>query len=161
MSARVPTPIFSDLWHESPGIAGSNLVTLDEYLQLRDEFDALVEACDWWRVADVAARLATVQIVADTIRRTGAPRPVYGSQPDPTGRRTLKDKTIPAATRAKVYAEHGTACAYCGDPDGTTIDHVIPRSKGGTDDLENLRPACRTCNTSKGTKDVDEWLANR
>lgn len=33
-----------------------------------------------------------------------------------------------------------------------TIDHVIPKCLGGTDDLENLVPACEKCNTKKGSK---------
>lgn len=33
-----------------------------------------------------------------------------------------------------------------------TIDHIQPRSKGGTDDLENLQPMCNTCNARKADK---------
>ena len=51
-------------------------------------------------------------------------------------------------------------CSYCDDP-ATTIDHVIPVSKGGTHDLSNLVPACRPCNASKGDKDVDSWRENK
>lgn len=53
----------------------------------------------------------------------------------------------------------GLVCAYCGD-DPVTFDHVVPRSKGGTDDPENLVPACRPCNASKSDKPLDEWIAN-
>jgi 5-methylcytosine-specific restriction endonuclease McrA len=34
----------------------------------------------------------------------------------------------------------------------TTVDHVIPKSMGGTDDPENLVAACRSCNSSKGPR---------
>lgn len=51
---------------------------------------------------------------------------------------------------------HGGACAYCLtmvtlDDAGTaaTIDHLMPVSKGGTDDMSNLRLACRRCNEEK------------
>lgn len=47
-------------------------------------------------------------------------------------------------------------CAYCGNP-GTSIDHVIPISKGGKDDSSNVVPACRRCNSSKGAKLLHEW----
>lgn len=47
-------------------------------------------------------------------------------------------------------------CVYCGEP-ATQVDHIVPVSKGGTDDVSNLVPACRSCNSSKGNRDVDEW----
>lgn len=55
-------------------------------------------------------------------------------------------------------------CYYCGwkqarivrPGEGLTIDHVVPRSAGGSDDLDNLVPACRTCNSIKGKRSIDE-----
>lgn len=41
-------------------------------------------------------------------------------------------------------------CAWCGGVDDLTIDHVIPLSRGGTDELANLRWLCRSCNSVKG-----------
>ncbi len=54
----------------------------------------------------------------------------------------------------------GWACHYCGTAllpvDGAkeypTVDHVVPTSLGGSDDLENKVLACRSCNSSKGTR---------
>lgn len=46
-------------------------------------------------------------------------------------------------------------CAYCKKTlhfRTMTIDHVVPRSKGGTDDLSNLVVACKQCNTLKSDK---------
>jgi HNH endonuclease len=40
-------------------------------------------------------------------------------------------------------------CAYCGDPVPTQVDHILPRSRGGTDDRANLAPACKGCNMEK------------
>ena len=53
-------------------------------------------------------------------------------------------------------ALRGFPCAYCGDP-ASTLDHVIPRVAGGTDDPRNLVPACRSCNGSKSGKYLNEW----
>lgn len=39
-------------------------------------------------------------------------------------------------------------CAYCGGIP-TQVDHVLPRSRGGTDDRANLVPACKGCNMEK------------
>jgi 5-methylcytosine-specific restriction endonuclease McrA len=46
-------------------------------------------------------------------------------------------------------------CVYCGCElqwESSTVDHVVPLSKGGTHDLENLVLACEPCNTRKGSK---------
>jgi 5-methylcytosine-specific restriction endonuclease McrA len=50
-------------------------------------------------------------------------------------------------------------CTYCGDP-ATTRDHIVPRSRGGSDDPSNLTPACLGCNASKQDRTPDEWLAD-
>ena len=50
-------------------------------------------------------------------------------------------------------------CSYCGAGNTRlTLDHVLPRFDGGADDANNLVPACRSCNSSKGTEDVVIWL---
>ena len=38
-----------------------------------------------------------------------------------------------------------------------SVDHVVPRSKGGPDDLSNLVACCRGCNTDKRDRDVSQW----
>jgi 5-methylcytosine-specific restriction endonuclease McrA len=53
----------------------------------------------------------------------------------------------------------GWRCAYCGKPhlehvEELTMDHVIPLSRGGANTIENIVPACRACNRSKGTGDT-------
>ncbi len=48
-------------------------------------------------------------------------------------------------------------CVYCGEP-SEHADHVIPLSRGGTHDIDNLVPACSKCNLSKGSKlPAVEW----
>lgn len=53
-------------------------------------------------------------------------------------------------------------CSYCRvDLDsgtGIELEHVIPISRGGWDDLSNVVPACRTCNASKNAKTAAEWM---
>jgi 5-methylcytosine-specific restriction endonuclease McrA len=51
--------------------------------------------------------------------------------------------------RAAVLERDGHTCTYCGQP-ANHVDHVVPRSKGGTDDLGNLVSSCEGCNKSKG-----------
>lgn len=52
-------------------------------------------------------------------------------------------------------------CAYCGSSQSLTIDHVFPRARGGADDADNAVWACRSCNSSKGKRDLLEWYADR
>lgn len=52
-------------------------------------------------------------------------------------------------------------CSYCGDEGGLALDHIFPRKFGGADDAENLVTVCRTCNSSKGKKDLMEWMQLR
>lgn len=53
----------------------------------------------------------------------------------------------------QVKQRDGYQCHYCG-AEGNTVDHIVPRSKGGTDDLDNLVTACNPCNASKGARAV-------
>ncbi len=55
-------------------------------------------------------------------------------------------------SRALIYKRDRNTCQYCGSTTRLTIDHVIPRSKGGTDTWENLVVACSKCNTEKSDK---------
>ena len=52
----------------------------------------------------------------------------------------------------KVFEKYGEFCQICGSEDNLTIDHIVPISKGGTSDLDNLQPLCKSCNSSKGAK---------
>jgi 5-methylcytosine-specific restriction endonuclease McrA len=42
-----------------------------------------------------------------------------------------------------------------------TIDHIVPRCQGGSDDLDNLATCCSTCNSSKGGRTPEQWSKRR
>lgn len=60
---------------------------------------------------------------------------------------------------AQTLATKGRTCHLCGGPGATTADHVVPRSKGGRDELHNLEPAHMGCNRARGDQDLVEWFA--
>lgn len=105
----------------------------------------------------------------------------YGSFPVPSGRlgepkgiQRKRPRITPMPTpslRALVFIEKGFICWWCGvgitlDPTQirrgiplATVDHVIPRSKGGTNQMSNLVPCCAECNSLKGNLHPYVWLA--
>lgn len=53
------------------------------------------------------------------------------------------------------------ACCYCAAKAHLSIDHLIATKRGGVNAGENIVWACRACNSSKGARDVLEWLSAR
>jgi len=88
--------------------------------------------------------------------------------------RRIKPLKLDETTKEELYAKYiksvqnGFKCYYCGEKMGLkfeneksfSIDHVIPRSKGGSDTPQNLIFCCAECNFLKKNSDVDWFLAN-
>jgi 5-methylcytosine-specific restriction endonuclease McrA len=53
-------------------------------------------------------------------------------------------------TRRAVFARDGWSCQYCGSRTNLTVDHVVPRSKGGPSTWDNIVASCAPCNRRKG-----------
>ncbi len=76
----------------------------------------------------------------------------------------LKDGTMNMRTifdDEKIKLQTGQICNYCGSKDNLALDHIFPQKNGGKDNADNLIFACRTCNSSKGKKDLMEWMSFR
>jgi len=60
-------------------------------------------------------------------------------------------------SRREIFARDKHTCQYCGAQTGDlTLDHVIPRHRGGGHTWDNLVAACKTCNHRKGGRFLDE-----
>ena len=69
----------------------------------------------------------------------------------------------PNFTRFNVFLRDKFSCQYCGDKKDLTFDHLLPKSRGGLTDWNNVVTACSSCNVRKGGKlykDCDLKLAN-
>jgi 5-methylcytosine-specific restriction endonuclease McrA len=53
-------------------------------------------------------------------------------------------------SRQHVFKRDGNKCVYCGSGKDLTLDHVLPKSRGGKTSWTNLVTACRICNARKG-----------
>ena len=58
-------------------------------------------------------------------------------------------------TRKAVFARDGGRCAYCGAT-ATSVDHVIPRSRGGLHSWDNVVASCARCNHTKADRAITE-----
>ena len=63
-------------------------------------------------------------------------------------------------SRKNILRRDNHRCQFCGSTSNLTIDHIIPKSKGGEDDWENLTTACIRCNNKKGDRTPDEAKMN-
>jgi 5-methylcytosine-specific restriction endonuclease McrA len=64
--------------------------------------------------------------------------------------------------REYLLEKRGRKCAYCGKKDvSLEIEHIQPKSKGGSDRISNLTLACRSCNEKKGNNPVEAFLKDR
>lgn len=68
----------------------------------------------------------------------------------------LYSKTRATYSREGVLRRDRHRCAYCGQVTATTMDHVMPRSRGGATSWANAVAACEPCNTRKGNRTPDE-----
>ena len=78
------------------------------------------------------------------------------------GYHMTKRRRLSLEAREAVYNKMSGRCAYCGEPiafGAMQVDHVVPLRKGGEDTLENMLPACRSCNHYKSTLTVEQFRA--
>lgn len=69
----------------------------------------------------------------------------------------MPSKWIRVSTRHGLERRDGDACVYCLGP-AESLDHVIPRNRGGTNDKRNLVCACLRCNQDKSDDSLAAFL---
>ena len=111
-------------------------------------------------VRQLLAQCYAYLVRAAAARSEGAQR--YATVHHKLARAFYRDVLAGAKRIGSFYGEEreklGTVqCMYCGASGRLSLDHLVPRLAGGPDDTNNLIPACRTCNSSKGARDVMAW----
>ena len=75
----------------------------------------------------------------------------------------MKRRKLTASERREIYDKCDNHCAYCGEYikyEDMQVDHVMPLHKGGADSIDNMLPACRSCNHYKSTLTLEQFRAN-
>jgi len=112
----------------------------------------------------VSSRRALVLVLdrrAELVHGTGSEfRSARAHYPEPSVVRLRHFVRVPrqtrvAITRRSVFARDGHRCQYCGNQ-AENIDHVVPRSRGGTHTWDNVVAACRRCNAAKEDRLLEE-----
>lgn len=118
---------------------------------------ALVLNASFEPLCVVPARRALLLVLDDKAELVAATdgvfRSVRATFPEPSVVRLARYVKVPyqtrlALNRRAVFARDGHRCQYCG-AGAENIDHVVPRSRGGTHTWENVVAACRPCNSRK------------
>ena len=141
-------PVHSLLPVPSPGTTAATLL-------LNATFEPLCVVSSRRAIVLVLAHKAeSVDVAADVVHaeRVSLAVPIvvrltrYVRVPYPT--------SVPLSRRA-VFTRDGQTCVYCG-ASATSIDHVVPRSRGGTHTWDNVVAACRRCNHTKADRSLAE-----
>ena len=72
-------------------------------------------------------------------------------------RKVLLLNTLTKEQWSYIKAEFNNRCAYCGEETSLEQEHFVPISKGGTYTINNIIPACKSCNCSKHDKSFKDW----
>lgn len=125
---------------------------------------ALILNASYEPLCVVSTRRALMLVLADKAELVSASDGEFRSErmsfPEPSVVRLTYYVKVPyqarvALNRRAVFARDGHACQYCGSP-AENIDHVVPRSRGGTHTWDNVVAACRPCNSRKEDRLLSE-----
>ena len=125
---------------------------------------------EWIQSVQDVLMFAYAQLIADAaicgrLSRAPAVRsgPKYWGFANMTYRKLKAGEISPSAIlrENKLLVTSGLECAYCGKNVLLQWEHIIPRSRGGPDTIDNLVLSCSQCNLEKSTLNPVEWYASR
>ena len=117
-----------------------------------------------WQDAVKSVFLDRVSIVSNYKRKIRSPSFEMNLPSVIALKNFIQPSKNPNFTRFNVFLRDKFACQYCGDRKDLTFDHLLPKSRGGLTDWNNVVTACSSCNVKKGGKlykDCELKLANK
>lgn len=125
-------------------------------LVLNQNFEPL-NVCTWRR-AFVLVALAKAEVLEFSHHPIHTAAAVF---PRPSVIRLMhlvrRPRSVVKLTRREIFLRDNYTCQYCGQRSrDLTVDHVMPKHRGGRHSWDNLVSACKTCNHRKGGKTPDE-----
>ena len=78
---------------------------------------------------------------------------MFNCEQDPL---SLLIEITPKLAKRRYLQSSGALQISCGE-EATSLDHIVPRFKSGSNNRNNLVPACRRCNQNKASHDMEEW----
>ncbi len=110
-----------------------------------------------WSYANLARAHAAVKAGESSYNRTHHMIRAHLFKGLTTGKMTMRS----LYDDEKVKFQYPPACCFCGNMEKISIDHLIPKNKGGSDCSDNFIWACKTCNSSKSDYDMLEWFKKK
>tara|TARA_B100000745_G_scaffold37892_2_gene23403 strand:- start:1673 stop:2242 length:570 start_codon:yes stop_codon:yes gene_type:complete len=103
-----------------------------------------------WQDAIKSVFLNRVMIVSNYERKIRSPSFEMNLPSVIALKNFIQPSKQPNFTRFNVFLRDKFTCQYCGDKKDLTFDHLLPKSKGGLTNWENVVTACSVCNVKKG-----------
>jgi 5-methylcytosine-specific restriction endonuclease McrA len=125
-----------------------------------------------WLAPSLRHRVDTTMSMVDRLRRSAPVIAIHQElvcfdtqkmdNPEVSGAEYQQGTLAGYEVREYLLAKFGRACAYCGATSTPlNIDHICPRSSGGTNRVANLALACVACNSDKSNLELRAWLSLR
>ena len=105
-----------------------------------------------WQDAVKSVFLDRVSIVSNYKRKIRSPSFEMNLPSVIALKNFIQPSKNPNFTRFNVFLRDKFSCQYCGDKKDLTFDHLLPKSRGGLTDWNNVVTACSSCNVRKGGK---------